>query len=784
MSDKTAVGQVALVGGGRYDQPYNVLVDEHASHLGKKRGRGSLYILVEVTGPASGRDLIADRMTQVMRQAYHSWKGSVTAGLQQAIRRANDLLLEENRHSLPGERRTAGASCVLLRDDDLFIAQAGPAAICLARAGRVTRFPDTSPWLDGTPLEEADAAPLGERHDVHIDLFHSAVSEGDTFLLVDSELVRSVPAAIWPDVLSKTPVDGVIEGLLTTTRGRDLSALAVRLGEEAVQKAPARPKARPREEQIRAAQPQPVVRSREEPIEKAQPQPVARPREETVARVRPKPVVVAEAPAVPADQAEPAWEQLTAGLAQVRIGERLQMAVRAGVAALAGLAIGFLSILKRMLPGRTEPQPSPATRSITVTSTESKSRGRPRERRAVETQSAPIQKLLLGVAIAIPLIVAVIVLVTWFQRGQVQRVETQALWQQANALWQQAQTAGDSNAARTYLAEAERSLNQVLERQPDHAQATDLQKKIQARMDVVNQVKRITWTGELNSYPANADLSRVVVQGAHIFVLDRQNDQVYHHKLDEQLQKALVPDSRDTVLVRKGDQIGAGVVGDLVDMEWMPSGPNRQKASLVILESGGTLLDYDPTTGQLVPLRVAASEMWQFPKLVGSHSGRFYLLDSTANKIWRYDPTPDGYSTPPENWLQVPVDLAGVTDMAIGDSIYLLYADGTTAKFTQGQPDSFDISTWDIPPRTPTAIFGRPSEETRWIYIADQGNSRIVQSAPEGTFEQQFRLADAQAAENGDILAGAKDLFVDEIVGHAYVLSRQGLYLLILPMSD
>ena len=122
--------------------------------------------------------------------------------------------------------------------------------------------------------------------------------------------------------------------------------------------------------------------------------------------------------------------------------------------------------------------------------------------------------------------------------------------------------------------------------------------------------------------------------------------------------------------------------------------------------------------------------------------------------------------------------------MAIGDSIYLLYADGTTAKFTQGQPDSFDISTWDIPPRTPTAIFGRPSEETRWIYIADQGNSRIVQSAPEGTFEQQFRLADAQAAENGDILAGAKDLFVDEIVGHAYVLSRQGLYLLILPMSD
>jgi hypothetical protein len=254
--------------------------------------------------------------------------------------------------------------------------------------------------------------------------------------------------------------------------------------------------------------------------------------------------------------------------------------------------------------------------------------------------------------------------------------------------------------------------------------------------------------------------------------------------MDDQLQNALDPATTGTVLVSRGDQVGNVVVGDLVDMVWMPTGPDRQKASLLILESGGSILDYDPATTQLIPLQVAASETWRYPKLVGSHSGRFYLLDSSANKILRYDPTPDGYNSPPFDWLQTEVDLAGVVGMAIGDSIYLLYADGAIRKFSTGEADTFDISDWDTPPSNPTSIFTRPPAETRWIYVADRGNSRIVQASKEGQFKQQFRVADATASESGDPLAGATDLFVDEIAGQAYLLSGRELYLLRLPMSE
>jgi hypothetical protein len=227
--------------------------------------------------------------------------------------------------------------------------------------------------------------------------------------------------------------------------------------------------------------------------------------------------------------------------------------------------------------------------------------------------------------------------------------------------------------------------------------------------------------------------------------------------------------------------VGDVLVSDLVDMAWMPVGEAHQKATLVILDRGDVLLEYDPTIDELRPLRLTAPETGQFAKLVGSYYGRFYVLDSGANQIWRYLPTADGYSNPPEEWLKAAMDLTGVLDMTIGDSIYLLYADGKIRKLSLGVPDTFDISDWDTPPNNPSAIFTRPSQETKWLYVADRGHSRIVQASQDGRLNQQFRLTADKVVEYGDVLAYVTGLFVDEIDEHAYPLSGQKLYLLTLP---
>jgi hypothetical protein len=732
MHIKTTVGQVALMGGGQYEQSSGILVDERGGRFGRGRSRGNLYLVLEVSGPVAGRDVIAKQLAQTMRDAYYAWRGSVTAGLQEAVREANNLIFEENRVSLPGEQRTAGVSCVVLRDDDMFVAQAGPTAVYLMQGEEVMRIPDVSPWLDHIPPEEMEAVALGERRDINVALFHTTVTESDTILLVNDALARLVPDANWPDILRQRPVESVLEEVLAAGRGSDLSALVVRLGDETAERAPSRAAPGPSRQEVR---------------------PVS---------------------------AEPLWDRLTTQTADVDIRERLTAAGQALGGAVAGAGAGVAGLLRRMMPERDNPQEveqrTPAPPPV--------SKKRPKPQRERRSYSDTVQKILIVIAIVIPLVVAGVVAVTLMQREQSQRAELDALWQQAVAEWEQAQAANDAATIRTHLANAEQVLQELLARRPEHAEALDLKGRVQARLDVINQVRRVNWIGPLNTYADDAELSRVVVQGTHIFVMDQRNGQVYHHQLDEELQRALRPETEDTVLLSRGDQIGGVLVGDLVDMVWMPTGPDRQKASLVILESGGNLLDYDPATDELVPLRVAATESWQFVELVGSHTGRFYVLDPSANQIWRYDPTADGYSNLPDEWLEEPVDLVGVVDMAIGDSIFLLYADGSIRKLTQGAPDDFDTSDWDVPPRSPSALFTRPPDDTQWLYVADRGNRRIVQSSKEGRFRQQFRLADSAAAETGDPLAGVTSLFVDEIVGHAFVLSGQKLYLLVLPMSD
>ncbi|MFC2015907.1 hypothetical protein ACFLUM_03135 [Chloroflexota bacterium] len=729
MSIKTTVCQVAMVGGDHHIRPDWILVDERSSRLVKGRRRGNLYALVEVSGPRSEREIMSTQLLEVVREVYYGWRGSVTAGLQQAVRDVNAFLFDENRDSLPDEQWSAGISCVALRDDDLFIVQGGPAAVLVAHDGQATRYPDVSPWLTDLPSDEVESAALGSRRDAYVSLFHARVAEGDTLLVLDSSLARRLSRDMWFSALSGETVEAVLGALAGASKGKDHSALAVRLAGEkgSGQGAPS------------------LAESSEDAL---------------------------------SGQSESGQGDLPPALAA---GARLLQSVGVTlVAVLASLWAVLLTLLRQLMPSQPSPQEASGRQDTKVSS----GTKRPsRSSRATGGERDPtdmVQKLLLAVAIGIPLIVAAIVLFVYLQRGQARTAEIEALWQSANASWEQASTAGADADARTRLAETQGYLEGLSDLQADYPGAVDLQKRIDTRLDEINQVRRINWVAPLTAYPGGADLTRVVVQGAHVFVMDRSAGKVYHHQLDE-LQQSLQPGTEETVLLSRGDVVGDVLVGDLVDMVWMPAGEGRQRDRLVILESNRGLLEYDPATEELRSLVVAQSDTWQMPEFVGSYYGRFYLLDSQAGKIWRYAPTPDGYSSPPDDWLETETDLLGAVDMAIGNSIYLLYGDGRLAKFTTGSPDTFDVSGWNEPLRSPSALYTRPPEDVKWLWVADRGNSRIVKSGKDGEFKEQFRQADEQAAEAEDVLGAVTGLFVDEIGGRAFVLSGQKLYLLILP---
>jgi hypothetical protein len=156
-------------------------------------------------------------------------------------------------------------------------------------------------------------------------------------------------------------------------------------------------------------------------------------------------------------------------------------------------------------------------------------------------------------------------------------------------------------------------------------------------------------------------------------------------------------------------------------------------------------------------------------------------LDSQSNQIFKYLPTADGgYSNPPTAWFQIDVDLAGVVDMAIDGYIYLLYADGRILKFMGGELAPFEQTELDEhePLRSPTAIFTGPEEETKFLYVADASNRRIVQFSKEGQFIRQFKAAEAGVFDQ------LKSLHVDEIGSKLYILSGNTLYMANIPEGE
>jgi len=725
---------VSVQGGDFSGRHGSILVDERASRSARARRRGNLYALLEVTGPALGRDVIAGQLLEAVQATYYAGQGSITAGLQQAVHEVNDRLVSENRDSLSSEQRSAGISCAILRDNDLFVAQAGPAVVYLLREGTLTRFPEIYPTYDDTAPEEVGAAPLGVQRDVNVALFHTPVNDGDVFVLLESTLDGDGTSDL-PLLLQSTSPAELPEAIDRFAEESGASALVVGVGAES-----------------------------------------------SVETLAAKADATARRPSQPAG--EPLQERAASLLGQIPFREMLRKLGRGLAVLLGSLWGGLLTLARRMLPGQIGPEaPVPPSHSQ-AQKTRAVSGKRPKERSTVQPGGLSIRKILAGLAIAaIPIIVAVVVIAK-VQKSQAQKAEIEALWNSASQNWQQAETAGTKEAKRAFLAKAAGDLEKLAGLQQDNEEVIDLEKKVLARQDEINSVQRITSLYGLKTYAGSPRLSRVVIQDLHIFALDRNEGRVYHHELDTS-QQGLKPGTADTVLVKRGDAIGGVVVGDLIDMAWVPVGEGRPQPGLVILESNGYLVDYTPATEQLTSHRPAGAESWQFPQLVGGRSpGRVYVLDSTPGKIWRYESAPGGFSAPTD-WLTSAVDLGGVIDMAIGDSIYLLWANGQISQLTMGAPDgTFDTTQWEkdsgAAVKNPSAVVAHPPDEAKSIYVADRGNGRIVRASPAGKFERQYKL-DLSLGREGGVLSSISSLAVDEIGGRVLFASGNTLYIFLVP---
>jgi hypothetical protein len=723
---RTVMGKFSLIAGARQERVMNVAAVKPSHGILRKRKKESLHIVLEMTGDPSDRERIYHDLIRIIGEEYFHAPGSITAKLRQAITAANSFLLQENLKSLPHEQCAGGVTCTVLREGNVYIAQAGPTAACVSYKGKLTCYPE-SPV---TELTAEEATPLGFKKGIPIRYYRSKVSIGDVILLMSGSLAQQASLTQIAQAVVGKDIDPALASLEELAGEGDASAMLIRVA--------------PVEEKPRAERQVAVRRSVRPKVREAPKEQPAKPSVKETPTEQPARPSVKE---TPKERLPPPDKDSL----ERRVSSLLTNALR-----------GAGDFLKRLLPERVispaEVKRAPAPRERVT---------RPRQRRQ---PSEGRRDLWMGVAIAIPVIVVVLVTVVYWRKAIARQARFDELVAQAQ---QRMELVGqvDEATARGYLLEALDSLAEAEELAPGNPQVNDLREQTDYVLKKIDKVTVLDWTATLWEYgEPGSDPSRVIVEGIDVYVLDKALDRAYKHLLDDTM-RVLQELDVEPVLLRKGDQRDPTVVGELVDMAWADAEGGRLGSNLLVLESGGSLLEYDPEEGISV-LPVGGRDRWIQPQIAGTYEGDFYLLDSGLNQILRYEPD---YGDVPEGYFPTPgeVDLAGAVDMAVAEEIYVLYADGHILKFDDGQPVPFEMTGLHDPLQNPTALFA--SEKAESLYIADAGNKRIVQLTKEGNFLRQFKAGEGEAFDQ------LKSLFALEKYNLLYFVGGNRLYVTNIP---
>lgn len=807
----TVMGQFSIVNGRWHNNaPNQVAVSEPKSADRPGAGKGDLFVLAEVRGQAGAREAIERQLAETVRDAYYLARGSITASLRRALQAAGDLLYDRNCAVAVEERVIGGVVALVRSNDEIFIAQIGPVACFAVLGDYVQRYPAKSIWLDELldPDQNGTEVALGIRAVIEPNLHHVRVGAEDVLVLADSGLASQLHLDDVVSAVDGSNIKAAIKSLGSMARANDCSALVLAMIE----------------------QPQPSLGSLKMNApasisklwRRQEDQPAGFDGSSTATEPTPEPVYEAEVAARPPDSAgrahqidraarqtnplpesrdksryppargAPGPKQTGAGrtAVQAEFGEEVdepenvmassvpetafgsqfhQSTPGAGLAGVGRLLSGGGTALLGLLA--VLGQGVKAGLSLFVPKSDHSGYRQAGMQARRQHNSFISWTLLRNLALAIPLLVALIVGISYLQKGRLLEAEYQQLVTTAQSKFEQARSV-DAASAYSLMAEANSLLTQAEQIKPNQAEIGELRTQMAEQADKLGNVQRLYYLPQLRQYTdPGTELSDIVVQGVEVYVLDGGNDRLFHHQLDD-LGEALQPDDETLVLASRGQAVDEVAVAELLGMTWMPAGGSRQTSDLLVLNSTG-LLEYHPNWG-MATSALAGGEALRLPAAVASFFGNFYVLDPQANVLLRYLPTADGYSAPPESYFppDQTVDLSGAVDLAIDGAVYVLFRDGRVEKYLSGQPTDFNLSGLDKPLNNPTAIFTAPNEEVQYIYIADAGNQRIVQLNKDGTFVRQFKPRPGEAVS----FANLQDIYVDEIGGRLYILDSNNLY--------
>ncbi|MGD2144587.1 MAG: hypothetical protein PVF54_08950, partial [Anaerolineae bacterium] len=580
-----------------------------------RRGRRNqhLFYLFDPAGAATPD--LCRQLCDVVTQTYWSTGGSVTAALRRAASLANRYLFEYNLNAEPSNRCYGGLSCAVLRDNDLFLLEAGPSWACVLHGEQLRCFPS------GEKLAHMGIGPVADAR-----LDHVFAVAGDTLLLAPGTLLADVGEEGLLRILPHDKIDSVVAEIRQLGTSANFAALAVRCELSS----------RDGFSQARSlAQARRSAGASLAPAAEAQARKVGESVEQ-VSQVARQEVVE---PPLRASGQRPTRGRREPGRGSRILGKALRSGLHYVGRALSYLWHGVAAVgaglfaLGRWIAGA-------MGRSIRATLPG----GRREAYQRVPRHPPPEEdrKVMAAVAVAILILIVAGVLMAYLNLAAESRFEV--LIRRAEERIALAQAAGaDSESARVHWEEALRRIDAAGTLQPEDSSTEALREQVLQALDQLDRIERLTLTQLVDFGSSNVE-RRLLLQGQTLFVLDSRDGW-----------GARVPVARvgnepgggkDVVLVHTGQRVGGDDVGQLVDHAWVDRQGGRHSSALLVLEEGSRLVSYDPAWGdesgapQLTRLELGSPRLVK-PVAVGSYEGQFYVLDAAAEnggQIWRYKP--------------------------------------------------------------------------------------------------------------------------------------------------
>jgi len=315
---------------------------------------------------------------------------------------------------------------------------------------------------------------------------------------------------------------------------------------------------------------------------------------------------------------------------------------------------------------------------------------------------------------------------------------------------------------------------------PGDPQLAALSQEAQQVTDALVGIDRRQTTA-VDSLPS-AVLTRVVLQGEDLYVLDDGNDLVYRLTLNSNGLSVASGTRQAISAMRRGGTVNQFAVGDILDIAWADDDAGLQQGSVITaLDSNGVLINCPPRFTQQCSAQQLNNSTWVSPTSMQFWQGRLYVLDPGANQIWRYDPSGGAYPNAPQEYFvgEGRPDIRQAVDFAIDTpgSIYVLLNDGSLLKYTSGQRVGFAFSNF---PEGQTlggvrSMYLNTNPTDQMMYIVAGDLNTIYQTTHAGTRAASFRsLDDSQFNDLADVAVDSnKDLIYAVSGSTIFAFDRQ-----------